>query len=390
MILFALQILCSLLFATGLLFTLVDLRTKYDKSFRYFGLSLMFLSLIAAIDLWIQPNLNDFVEKLYWQRILHILACGFIPFSAGYLCLISKVQSPRLIRGLFFTSLVFSCLFFQSSLLSIADGKVVGGLLYYALFFPYVLAYIAGASYLIVFRFRKSQAAERKILRFHVIGFAILCVSGVLDMTGVVSHAAQLFPSYKILGILAFGIMASLIFTERFLILLKDRDTTFAKLESAYRDLEQVNALKQIGESTAIINHEIKNYMFMISGNAQILGRDGAPIPQGQGHRPQHRVFGGTADGFSDDILKLSRTQVIREKHPVNLTELVKGAIDKHFPTHRRASSSWAWSGTISCSATGASWSRFSSTSSTMRSRPAKAEPRKSGSRSPTRRACSW
>jgi hypothetical protein len=40
---------------------------------------------------------------------------------------------------------------------------------------------------------------------------------------------------------------------------------------------------------------------------------------------------------FSDDILKLSRNEVIREKHPVNLTEVIKGSIDKHFPARSAA-----------------------------------------------------
>jgi len=86
MILFGLQILCSFLFATGLFFTLVDLRTRYDKSFRYFGFALIFLSMIAGIDLWVSPSLNSMEARLYWQRVLHVLACGFVSFSFSYLC----------------------------------------------------------------------------------------------------------------------------------------------------------------------------------------------------------------------------------------------------------------------------------------------------------------
>jgi signal transduction histidine kinase len=337
MILFFLQILCALLFSTGLLFTLVDFRTKYDKSFRYFGLSLMFLSLIAGIDLWIQPDINDSESKLYWQRVLHIAACGFIPFLYGYLGYIVRVQHTAMLRGMFLASIAFACLFFNSNMLSVQGGKVVGGPLYYALFFPYVLFFIAVSGYLIFMRFRNSQAAERKILRFHMIGFAILCFTGILDMTGVLNPGEQLFPSYKIFGILAFGIMASLIFTERFLMLLQDRDATFAKLESAYRDLEQVNALKQIGESTAIINHEIRNYMFMISGNAQVLQE--VEQLSGKGKEMVRNIVSSVdrLTAFSDDILKLSRIQVIREKHPINLTELVKGVVEKHFPDRRQS-----------------------------------------------------
>jgi hypothetical protein len=141
--------------------------------------------------------------------------------------------------------------------------------------------------------------------------------------------------SFTSLGVLGFGLMASMIFAERFLLILKERQASFAKLESAYRDLEQVNALKQIGESTAIINHEIRNYMFMISGNAQILGEMEHLSQKGKDIVNNIVTSVERLNAFSDDILKLSRTHVIREKHPVNLTELVKGILDKHYPDRR-------------------------------------------------------
>jgi hypothetical protein len=114
--------------------------------------------------------------------------------------------------------------------------------------------------------------------------------------------------------------------------ILRDRQTTFDKLESAYRDLEQVTALKQLGESTAIINHEIKNYMFMIAGNAQILQEVETLSLKGKEIVKNIVSSVERLTDFSDDILKLSRTEVIREKHPVNLSEIIKGSIEKHYP----------------------------------------------------------
>ena len=122
-------------------------------------------SLIAAIDLWVTPKLETLDQQLYWQRVLHFLALWFIPFSISYLCLITRTFKRNLIRGLFFVSFVQCGMFFTAPMLGISGSKVVGGLLYKALFFPYVLAYIVAASYLILFRFRQSPAAERKIQR---------------------------------------------------------------------------------------------------------------------------------------------------------------------------------------------------------------------------------
>jgi signal transduction histidine kinase len=332
MVLAALRIICSLLLATGLLFTILDLRTRYDKSIRYFGLALIFLSLIAGIDLQIMPSLTAASDRLYWQRMLHIMACGFIPFSYTYLASITKSNAKRLVRFLAFASFCFSCLFFDSRMLVLKDGAVVGGPLYFALFFPYVLLYVGAAIYLISSRYRRSQASEKKILFFHIIGYSLLCVAGILDMAGVVNPAIHGFPSYKTLGILAFGITASLVFAERFMLLLKERDATFAKLESAYRDLEQVNVLKQLGESTAIINHEIKNYMFMISGNAQLLTEVEHLSQKGSEIVNNIVTSVERLTGFSDDILELSRTQIVKERTPVNLAELVKGLVQRLYP----------------------------------------------------------
>jgi signal transduction histidine kinase len=332
MVLTTLRIICSLLFATGLLFTLLDLRTRYDKSIRYFGLALIFLSAIAGIDLQIMPTLTDPEDRLYWQRMLHIMACGFIPFSISYLASITRANATRLVTCLAFASFCFSCLFFNSHMLALKDGGVVGGPLYLALFFPYALVYVAAAGYLIISRYRRSQATEKKILLFHIIGYSLLCLMGILDMAGVVNPAIHGFPSYKTLGILAFGITASLVFAERFMLLLKERDVTYGKLESAYRDLEQVNVLKQLGESTAIINHEIKNYMFMISGNAQLLTEVEHLSLKGSQIVNNIVTSVERLTGFSDDILELSRTQIVKESTPVNLAELVKGLVQRLYP----------------------------------------------------------
>ena len=101
--------------------------------------------------------------------------------------------------------------------------------------------------------------------------------------------------------------------------------------------------------------------MFMISGNAQIL--DEMEHLSQKGKDIVHNIVSSVErlTVFSDDILKMSRTQVIREKHPVNLTELIKGTVDKHYPARRaELHAARDWRGTISCSGTGASWSRSS------------------------------
>jgi signal transduction histidine kinase len=315
----------------------LELRTRFDRSFRFFGVSLILLCAMTAIDIWIIPNASSLPKLIFWQRTYHSIACIFIPFSLWYLCILTSSRYIKIVPFLITISSVMAAAF-QGGLMIVArDGRVETNLGYNIVFLPFVVFYVFSANYVILQRINKCAAPEKRILRFHLAGFAILILGGLLDIGIMMGLVKQVITSFTVLGVLAFGIMASLIFAERFLMILRDRQATFEKLESAYRDLEQVNALKQLGESTAIINHEIKNYMFMISGNAQILAEMEALSAKGREIVKNIVTSVERLTDFSDDILKLSRNEVIREKHPVNLSEVIKGSIDKHFPARRAA-----------------------------------------------------
>lgn len=335
MILFILQAVCTFLLAVGILFTLIDLRTKFDTSFRYFGVSLVLLSGMTGIDLWVVPVVNGAEDALYWQRVYHILACAYLGLTVRYIQILTRRKDASYQRAMVFLNIVFSGLFLTDLMFRVESGAPVPTLFYDLVFVPFVIANGGLLAYFIISRLRRVATSERKVLVFHLVGFIFMLLCGVADMTVVSGAGHSLIPNYTVVGVLVFGIMASLIFTERFLGLLKEKDQTLTKLESAYRDLEQVNVLKQLGESTAIINHEIKNYMFMISGNAQILGEMEHLSQKGKDIVRNIVTSVERLTVFSDDILKMSRIQVMREKHPVNLTELVKGVVEKHFPGQR-------------------------------------------------------
>jgi C4-dicarboxylate-specific signal transduction histidine kinase len=76
-------------------------------------------------------------------------------------------------------------------------------------------------------------------------------------------------PTFTTPGLLLFGLIVTYVFTDRLTTIIKDRETTFGKLQAAYKEMEEVQELKELGQSTAIINHEIKNYAFIIGGYAQ-------------------------------------------------------------------------------------------------------------------------
>jgi signal transduction histidine kinase len=331
-LLLLIQIICSSLIAVGLFFLLIDLRTKFDKSFRYFGIALLLLCAMTGIDLWIIPRLQAPAELLYWNRIMYTVGCVFSLFYFWYMAELTRTVKVNYIRVL--GALAFAlCAGFQTDgMLTMRGGQLTPGPLYYALFMPYMTFCLFSANLIILRKLARAPAGEKRILCFHLAGFLLLFTCGVLDLTFSLFLHYPMRISFNTFGATSFGIMASLIFTERFLQLLKERDATFAKLESAYRDLEQVNALKQLGESTAIINHEIKNYMFMISGNAQLLSEVEHLSQKGSEIVKNIVTSVERLTGFSDDILKLSRTQIVKERTPVNLAELIKGVVEKHYP----------------------------------------------------------
>jgi signal transduction histidine kinase len=332
-----LQIICAFLFAVGALFILIDVRSRFDRSFRFFGVSLILLCAMVTIDLWVTPGVTDSNKLLFWQRLFHFITCVFISFSVWYLLILTSSRYLKFMPVIATLSLLLSTIFLSEKMLIVSNGILRGGILYNTIFVPFVLAYVLFSNYIIIHKLIHSQPSERKILIFHLVAFIWLCICGILDMASVSFTILSSIPSMSTLGVLGYGLMGALIFTERFLMLLSEKENSFSKLESAYKDLEQVNALKQLGESTAIINHEIKNYMFMISGNAQVLQEVETLSEKGKAIVKNIVSTIERLTLFSDDILKLSRTSIILEKHPLNLSEVIMGTIDKHFLNRRRS-----------------------------------------------------
>jgi len=318
----------------GLLFIGIELRSRFDRSFLYFGNSLIILCAIVGVDIWILPTITSGQESLYWVKVQHLFACGFLVFLNLNILQLTGSRYPGFIRLMIGASLAEAILILSGAMMHAEGAKVVVSLLYQIAFAPYILVFVASAHYFIFKNLGKAPKAERKILIFHLTGILVPGICGIIDMFGLIEPGKVVIHSATTYGVLAYGIMASLIFAERLMQVLKDREQTLQKLESAYKDLEQVNVLKQLGESTAIINHEIKNYMFMISGNAQLLLEVEHLSQKGSEIVGNIVTSVERLTGFSDDILKLSRTQIIKEHTPVNLSELVKGVVQRHYPDY--------------------------------------------------------
>jgi len=118
---FGFEIVCALLMAMSLVFIIIEVRSRFDKSFLIFGITNFLLSIFCAIDIWIQPGLIT----LYWTRIQHIIAAFFPAFITWYLFVMLKRKNFTIIRGMFFIGICFALLFFTNVMFRPSENEII-------------------------------------------------------------------------------------------------------------------------------------------------------------------------------------------------------------------------------------------------------------------------
>jgi signal transduction histidine kinase len=332
------QFVCAALAAIGFFFIGIELRSRYDRSMLFFGSSLLLLCGIAAIELWIQPQ-GSFGMVLPIVRLEHTLAIGFALLLNLYLIEWRPGEKPqKLLLGLLIGGAANFLAMATPWLFESQGNDYVTTWLYDLLFIPFMGLCLYGVLDAMLFQSRQAAPTQKRLLQLHLVGFFFLILGGTLDALNRFLPTQSLlpaFPSYTALGFLIFGLTAAGIFAERFFQLLNEKHALFKRLESAYVDMEKANQLKQLGESTAIVNHEIKNYMFMISGNAQLIQE--MEKLSAKGHELIHNIIGAVErlSRFSREILEVSRTKQLQSKVVISLSEVVRRTIASHFADRR-------------------------------------------------------
>ena len=335
---FLLQLISLFLIAAGLLFILIEFLVRFDRSFFFLGIALIIFGFIPVSDIWVLPGQRSLAQLLLWARVQHVLCVMLVPAVLWYLRNFLKSDPKRMLQIVTLVAIVLAPLFFTDAMLLSKHGAVTPGLLYYVLFLPFVLVAVGRTVWLIGAKLRGAEGNERRILFYHLIGFALLGAFGLIDTVAVSLKESFIipFPSCFILGVFAFGLMVFFIFAERFFMLVQDRQATYAKLQIAYHEMEEASTLRQIGESTAIINHEIKNYLVGISGSAELIKL--TENLSEQGNEEIKAIMRSISDlqNFSLDLLQLSRARIIKEKELLTIVPLIQQCIARHFPERRR------------------------------------------------------
>jgi signal transduction histidine kinase len=324
------QIICSFLISMSVIFIVVELRAGFERRFLVFGATNLLLCLFCAIDIWFQPD----KQLLHWTRAQHVLA-SFFPAMLSWHCMliVGKIKLD-IVRWLFFTGTLFVVLFCTGIMLKASNLEIISTMVYNVTFAPFMVASIAGCFFFMALNMRKVPKAENKMLLFHLAGGFFLAAGGILDLiTVLVGH--RLFnpiANYSMPGLLGFILVTTITFSERISCLVREREETFTKLRDAYRELEKVQSLKEIGQSTTIINHEIRNYMMMIRGFAELLVTLN-PLSEEKRKQFAGSIIDATIKltTFSTDILELSKSKIIKEKRPLNISRLIRTCVDNHF-----------------------------------------------------------
>lgn len=329
MINFFLEILCSFLIAMSLLFIVVQIKVKFDKSFLIFGISNLLFCSFCAIDIWLQPA----AQVLHWTRLQHVIASFFPPFCTWHIMLVMKRENMDTIRFLSLGSIVIALLFITNVMLVERNNEISATLLYNVVFIPYMLATVLFLLRRIFNRLTSGNKFQRQVMFYNLIGGVFLSLGAVIDMLAMVKGTRVIpeVPNFSIVGVLCYCTVVSLVFTNRLTELISEREVVFKKLKDAYKDLEDVQVLKELGQSTSIMNHEIRNYATAISGFAEMLNNHSG-LDDFSKKMAERIIDSATRmTNFSKEILEFSKLKILKSKAPFEFYAFLKNCIDFNF-----------------------------------------------------------
>jgi signal transduction histidine kinase len=326
-----LQPLCISLAIIGIGLIVIELRSDFDKSFSLFGIILVLLTAFCAPDLW---NRAENTGK-NWIEFQHIVICYFCPVVYQYLHALCRKKVSEHFRLFYSAAAILTVLFTSGTMFRQLGGTVKPSTLYYATFIPYFVFTIVLIFSFLITGLKTETRENAGILKWHFIGLVFLILSGCLDLVQL-ALSKRFFSeisSFSIYGTIGFGVLLTYLFSERLVVMVRERSIYINQLQNAYSELEKAKNLSEVGQSTAIINHEIKNYTSVISGYAQLI-RDTVALSDKQASMVKGILNAATKlTGFSKDLLDFSKAKIVSDKQPLFITELVRSCINNFFHT---------------------------------------------------------
>ena len=326
----------SFLFLGGLFFILIEMATKFEKSLLYAGYLLVLFSLIIAFSFWVNPNNQTPDQKLSLIRAYYSLACLTFPIIFQYFMKVTNNNNVKLSQFTVFLTTICIISNYSDYFICNTNGVVTVGTLNKLLYSLLGIFTLVVPVLMLRKAIKHSMGEVKKMLQMHLVGIFLLAVPATFAASlGITNPCIQSAISKNLIlifGFPFFGIVITLVFIQRFILLIKDRQVAFEKLETAYTELDQANSLKEIGQSTAIINHEIKNFTFGISGNVQLI-LDYDKFISEPTRNKLTAIIETTKrmSDFSMDILELSKAKILKEKVEISVYGVMQRCIENHF-----------------------------------------------------------
>ena len=324
--LLVLKAICISLFSIGALFILLELRARLDRSFLYFGATIILLAIFTGIDLWRPFNMR-------WIILQHIVFVVMVPCMVWYLMILTRWKNILIIKGFVFIAILFSILFICNFMFVEKNGTVTIRPLYALTVIPYIFGYIVFINYLIVRKLKDVNNTERKILTLHLVGFVFFGICGIGDLFTLLGGKQVLnLYSSTIFGVIGLSVILCYSFTERLILIVTEKRASLAKLEMAHKELDQARSLSEIGKFSAFINHEIRNYATAILSYAELV-KLGAGLSNRFNTMLEKIIISiNHLTNFSDEVLDLSKAKTLKEKNPLNICKLIRQCANDHFP----------------------------------------------------------
>jgi hypothetical protein len=249
-------------------FILIELKSRFNRAFLIFGITNFFLAVFCGIDIWIQPE----GQVLYWTLLQHILASFFPALISWYLVLLLNKKFIPAAKILFAAGFVFSVTFASGLMMNPHPHGLEETALYRNTFAPFMVLSILGILVMVSVHTFDRKKEKRVISLYHLISSLALGLGGSLDILCVIINR-RIIPeiaNYSLPGVLFYGMVITVYFANSLSNIVRDRELTFSRLQDAYREMDEAKSLKELGQSSAMINHEIRNYTTVVSGYAQM------------------------------------------------------------------------------------------------------------------------
>lgn len=229
-------------------------------------------------DVWIFPVPPSSPEYLLWTRAGNL--AGLACFPALVLFHAHAFHRPgRILFRVFLGLDALAALLFTLELLGSAEiffrmgsggmtvtpwyGLVMGPCA--TLFLVLIIGILAGWR-------RKVKGRERSRSNLLLAAWCGLALGGTADWATLAASWTWPGQSFTVWGVAGFAGAAVAILVSRLLEVHRENLGTMDRLASAYALLRQDAGLRDLGASTAMISHEIRNYVAALKGNAALLG----------------------------------------------------------------------------------------------------------------------